>query len=1006
LALDKTLRFLCFLGVINPKALGSYREQKENEDSDPIHVNQGQPRQTATRRTVVSRANHGWSKTRFIGPVARRTVWSTALLCGLTLACTCRGAARLLSAPAALFPASEATLTNGLRILILEDHHCPIVAVQVWYHVGSVNEPEGRRGFAHLFEHMMFRGTDRLGPTDHMDLIKSVGGDGNAFTSFDETCYQETLPAQQLELALWLESERMAFLTVDGIGLTTERKVVEEELRMNLNQPYGDLPDQGLPAIFGKHPYANSPIGTIRDLRQATPSDLHAWWTTWYTPNNATLVVVGDVEPDRVRALAGSYFGWVPAVPQTARTIAAVGPFDAPTQIVLKLENAPAPGVGVVWRTVPEGHPDGLALELVATILGGGESSRLYRRLVAEDHLAVTAMAVALGLERGGVFGAGAVLSPLGGDAVKTLAAVNAELERLRTEGVTEEELEKARNQAVSRLVLGAETVGGKAQLIGRAAVIGAGVDELNARLERLRRLNREDLQRIARLHLDPQRAITANVPGSGLLGQLGRLVLGNRKAEEEAPVAFAPEALLRGRPGVVRPRNLPARPPVSEGDASVPNPTVHEHRLTNGLRVLIVPDAKTPAVRVVLALPFGSWAEEKPGAAAMALTMVSKGTETHDEKSLAEELERYAIQMSGFADYDDSRIEVTSLSEHAERSFSLMAEAATRPTFPESALKTAVTQAMTDLMIADSNPGSVADREFRRHFFNGHPYARRLSGESADLNSICLEDLAAFWRRVSRPDRATLIVAGSLTHERALALSERFFSGWKAVESAPIAEPAAPPDPGPTRILLVDWPGATQSEIRIGGRGLVYRDPDRPIASLVSSYFGASYGSRLMKAIRIEKGSTYGAQGGFRANRLAGTFEVSTFTKTPSTGETLRVVLAEIRGLLERPPASGELSLHRRYFLGSAAARFETSGQVADQLARITMNGLPLDHVQHTFAIIGAADASQCQTLARRLVDPEHLLLVVVGDAARIADDLRAISPVTILDRGGKEKK
>jgi predicted Zn-dependent peptidase len=334
------------------------------------------------------------------------------------------------------------------------------------------------------------------------------------------------------------------------------------------------------------------------------------------------------------------------------------------------------------------------------------------------------------------------------------------------------------------------------------------------------------------------------------------------------------------------------------------------------------------------------------------------------------------------------------------------MAETAGRPTFPESPFKTAVSQAMTDLTIADSNPASVADRELRRHLFAGHPYARRLSGESADISALRREDLAAFWRRVSRPDRITLIVAGALTHERALALSERFFGVWKAVETAPITELVAPSNPGPTRILLVDWPGAAQSEIRIGGRGLVYRDPDRPVASLVSSYFGASYGSRLMKAIRIEKGSTYAAQGGFHANRLAGNFEVSTFTKTPSTAETLRVVLAEIRGLVERPPANGELSLHRRYFLGSAAARFETPSQVANQLARITLSGMPLDHVQKIFAIIGAANASQCQALARRLVDPEHLLIVVVGDAARIADELRAVFPVTLLDRGGKEAK
>jgi zinc protease len=906
----------------------------------------------------------------------------------------------------ALFPVTEVTLTNGLRILIHEDHACPITAVQVWYHVGSVDEPAERQGFAHFFEHMMFRGTDRLGPTDHMDLIKSVGGDCNAFTSFDQTVYVQTLPASQMELALWLESERMAFLTVDGAGFATERKVVEEERRMYLNRPYGDLGDKALPVIFGQHPYRHAPIGTIDCLRQATPSDVHAWWKSWYTPNNATLVVVGDVNPIRVRTLAERYFGWIPSVPRPERSIPALAPSDAPMQTVLTLANAPAPAVGLVWRSLPAAHPDRQALELVATILGGGDSSRLYRRLVAEGRLAAVAMAVQASLERGGIFGAGAVLMPIGGNPAQTLAVLREEVERLRTQGVSEGELEKARNQAVSQLVLSAETVAGKAQRIGEAVVIGAGMVELNTRLERLRRLTPDDLNRVARVHLDPQRALTLTVPGSGLLDQLGRFLMGSRKTEEDAPVTTPSEGTLRGRPGVVRPADLPVGPPLVDGNPPMPNPAVHEHYLTNGLRVLIAPSLKTPALHIVLALPFGAWAEAKPGTAAMALTMLTKGTDAHDEASLAEELERHAIQMSGVADEDDSRIQVTCLSEYAERAFSLLAEVMMQPTFPEVPLRTAVTQALTDLAITDNDPGSVADREFRRHLFAGHPYARRVSGESTNLSALRPEDLSAFWRQTARPERATLIIAGGLSRERALALGERFLGPWKAATSGPMTEPAAPAAAGPTHILLVDWPGAAQSEIRIGALGIVHRDPDNPIARLVSSYFGGSYGSRLMKVVRIDTGATYGAGGGFYAHRLSGTFRASTFTKTSSTADTLRAVLSEIRGVIDRPPSAGELSLHRRYFLGNAAARFETPGQVAGQLAHIALNGLPLDHVQRTFAAIGAADAMQCETLARRVVNPERLLIVVVGDAARLADDLRAIAPVTLLDRSGRTQK
>jgi zinc protease len=939
------------------------------------------------------------------------------------------------SAPGAtLFPVTEITLSNGLQILTLEDHSSPLVAVQIWYHVGSADEPAGRQGFAHLFEHMMFRGTDHLGPTDHFDLLHSIGGDCNAYTAFDETCYHETLPAQQLELALWLESERMAFLTVDAAGFTTERKVVEEERRLNLGLPYGEIADKGPPLIFGQHPYGHDPLGTFRDLRQATPSDVHDWWASRYTPDNATLVIVGDVKTESARAMCERYFGWIPPVRLEPRNIPTLGPWEEPQEITLNLANAPAPGVGMVWRTVPEGDADALAMDLLGTILGGdalaivqgsANSSRLYRRLVAEEHLAVMATALQFSMSHAGVFGAGAALSPIGGDPARTLSALRAEIERLCAQAVTDAELEKARSQVGVTLLREAQTVAGKASLIGRAAVLGKGVPELNSRLERLRNITRADLQRATQKYLDPKRAMTVTLPGSSLWNQLANLFFQNRKSEEAAPAAFASDILLRGRPGVTRPVDFPLQPPLSQDSPSIPNPIVEEHRLRNGLRVLVIPKSNTSMVQAVLALPFGSWAESKPGAAAMALRLLAKGTELHDEKALAEELDRYGIQLSGSADHDDSRVQMSCLLGDVERAFGLMAEVVARPTFPKALFNTAITQARTELQIADTTPFVFAEREFERHLFSGHPYGRRALGDPTDLAALKVEDLALFWQSVAKPDKASLIIAGGLTGEQALALAEHYFGDWRpkdasgtskvALSKAPDAEsqtrsiappeitpPPAPDRPGATHILLVDSPGASQSQICIGGLGIATADKDKPIANLVGSYFGGTFGSRLMKAIRVEKGSTYGASGGFQANRFAGSFLVQTFTKTASTAETVRIALAEIKGLVERPPSMGELSLHKRYFLGSAAARFETPSQIASQFTHIALNGLPIDHLQRSLATISSATPNQCKSFARRVVDADHLLIVVVGDASIIARDLAAIAQVSTIDRDG----
>lgn len=903
-----------------------------------------------------------------------------------------------------LFPVAEFTLTNGLQLLVVEDHHCPIVAVQVWYHVGSVDEPEGRRGFAHLFEHLMFRGTDRLGPTDHSDLLTGVGGEDNAFTDFDETCYHESLPAQQLELAFWLESERMAFLTIDSAGMATERKVVEEERRMYLNQPYGDLIDLGLPVLFGQHPYANAPIGTIHDLRLATTADVHSWWTKRYTPNNATLVVVGDVKAARVQDLARRYFGWIPAVPQPRRDIPEADRFEAASQTVLKLDNAPAPGVAVTWRTVAEGHPDAVALDLLASILGGGESSRLYRRLVVDDHLAVAAMAMAYGLRKGGLFGVGAVLSPAGGDTARVQGILQSEIARVIEQGVTPEELEKAQNQAVSQLVQAIQTDNGKATLIGRAAVVGPGIEELETRLERLRRLTPVDLRRVAKTYLDPSHSLTVTIPGSSLLGQLSRLFLGRRRAEEATPVTPPTGQAFHGRPGVIRPVNLPIRPPIKRGNPPIPKLRPAEYRLANGLRVLIATTPGAPTAEFVLALPFGAWAESKPGTAALTLRMLTKGTDLHDEKTITEDLERHAIQLTGSASHDESRLEVRCLPEQVEIALRWMGEIINHASFPESALRTTISQAQAELAVADNDPAAVAEREFRRHLFAAHPYARRISGESAELASLRSEDLSSFWGRIADPAQATLIVASPLSEKRMLALCQRFLANWNLTRTfQPIPEPAVPGHDSPTHIVLVNWPGAGQSEIRVGGPGLVNRDTALPIAKLISSYFGGSFGSRLMRAVRVDEGATYGINGGFHPGRLAGMFEVRTFTKTPATAGTLRLVLGQIRALVEDPPTVAELRLHRRYFLGSAASWFETPGQIADRFTGIALNALPLDYVQRTLGDISIATASRCVQLTKRIVDPEHLLIVVVGDAAVTLADLEQIAPVTVLDRDGQ---
>jgi zinc protease len=838
-----------------------------------------------------------------------------------------------------------------------------------------------------------------------------VGGSTNGFTSFDTTAYTESVPSNQLELALWLEAERMSFLTIDPEGFETERKVVEEERRMGLNRPYGDLFDKALPAIFREHPYRWSPIGNIAHLRAARVAELRAWWRLRYTPNNAVLVIAGDVGHAQAAALARRYFGWIPRV-ETPRSAAVREPDRTESATVtLKLENAPAPGGALVWRTAGEAHPDVLGLDLLATVLGGGTSSRLYRQLVSTKSLAVYALALHYTLEQDGLFAAAAVLSPTGDDLDRALGAIREEVGRLRAEGVTPRELEKARNQKLRELTFGLLGVEARAHALGQAAVLGGDPSLPDRRLNRLRDVTAKDLQDLARSHLDPGREIAVKVPGAGILGALQgltKLFSPARQAEEAAPVAAGPDARPEppGRPGAARPADYPASPPVRDGAADVPDPVVRRRTLANGLKVLAVKRADAPVVFAELVLPYGAWCEEKPGAANLALAMLTRGTERFTEAALADELETLAIQIAGAAGMDDARISASCLKEQAGRMMEMLGEVAMRPTFPDKPLATLKSQVAMGLAVAANDPAHAAGRELSRRLFGAHPYGRQVSGELADVGAVTAEDLRRTWRSFAQPGAAILIVAGDLEPEAAFAHAERALGGWAAASPAPAA--ALPPLAGPEawRIVVVDRPGAGQSEIRIGRLGPAHADPALARAKLVGAYFGGSYGSRLNKAVRVEKGRTYGAFGGFSPSRFAGTFTLGTFTKTDQTAETVKQVLAEVRRLVAEPPTEEELARQRRYYLGSAAARYETPQQIVGMLAHAELNGLPEDHVRRLHREIGRLDAAACIEYARRTVDPERLAIVVAGDAAKIAPALKAIGPVTVVDSAGKEKE
>jgi zinc protease len=397
----------------------------------------------------------------------------------------------------------QAALDNGLKIVVAEDHARPILNMQVWYHVGSKNEREGRTGFAHLFEHMMFRGSKNVGPEEHMRLVREAGGVVNAYTSFDQTVYWQTVPSNYLERVIWLEADRMESLVVNEENFKKEREVVKEERRLRFeNPPYGLLGEVLIDATFQVYPYKHMPIGSMEDLNKATVADVKEFFDTFYVPDNATLVIVGDVDAKQAVALARKHFGPLPRSKKPIpRVTVTEPPQTEPRELTRAFNNAPLPAVASAYELPPLGHPDTYALQIASDILSSGQSSRLYRRLVYEEQIAVGASGQGIFLEGPSIFFAFGVANQ-GKDVKQVAASLYDVIDGMKKTPVTAEELAKAKNQIISRFVVGRQTAQEKADALGAAAVLRGNPEIYNTELANYQKVTAADVQRVCAKYL------------------------------------------------------------------------------------------------------------------------------------------------------------------------------------------------------------------------------------------------------------------------------------------------------------------------------------------------------------------------------------------------------------------------------------------------------------------------------------------------------------------------
>ena len=444
----------------------------------------------------------------------RNLLW---LALTLALALPAAGGAATLKVQPPQLEAREHQLANGLKVLLHEDHSVPVVSLQVWYHVGSKNERPGRSGFAHLFEHIMFKGSENVPSGEYQEYINSIGGRFNATTDFDRTLYFQVIPSNHLERLLWMEADRMRALDVSEANFVSERDVVKEERRLRTdNPPFGRMFEVVLANTFTTHPYRILPIGSMKDLDSATIEDVREFHRTYYVPNNATIVLAGDFEPAQAIAWIEKYFGDIPKGKDVPREIAQEPVQTAARRLVHYDANAPLPAVIVTSHVPEDGHPDMYALEVAGRILSEGQSSRLYRKMVYDQQIALQASGQTITLEDPGVFFFFAILQQ-GHTVEEGEKALVEEMERLQNQPVSAEELDKAKNQLIAGLVFDRQTANDKAIALGHASVLRGDWRLANQELARYQKVTAADVQAVARKYFRPENRTVVHMLPEGM---------------------------------------------------------------------------------------------------------------------------------------------------------------------------------------------------------------------------------------------------------------------------------------------------------------------------------------------------------------------------------------------------------------------------------------------------------------------------------------------------------
>jgi len=880
-------------------------------------------------------------------------------------------------------PFTKFTLPNGLRLIVHEDHKAPIVAVNVWYHVGSKNEKPGKSGFAHLFEHLMFNGSENFN-TDYFQALEAIGAtDLNGTTSDDRTNYFQNIPVGALDQVLWLESDRMGHLlgAIDQAKLDEQRGVVQNEKRQGENQPYAKGYDIIQKEMYPPyHPYGHTVIGEMEDLNAASLTDVQEWFKAYYGAANAVLVIAGDITPEVAYEKALKYFGNIPAGPTIARPGVNVPKRFGDTRAEYQ-DRVPQSQITMVWNTTQWGTKDGVWLDLLSDVLAAGKNSRLYKKLVYEKQICPSVYAYVNYMEISGNFYIQADVKP-GKTVEEVETAINEIMEEFLTKGPSEEEVNRVKASYFANRLKGLERIGGfggKSDLLAENEVFGGSADYYKKVLRWYHETTAKNIHDAAKKFLSDGRfTLVCNpFPEYTVTGT-------------EADRSKAPEV---------------------DKKVNAKFPDLQRATLKNGMKVVLAQRTESPTIVASMMFDAGYCSDKfggKSGLASLSMKMLSEGTKTLNSLQISEKLQLLGAGLSANSDLDYSYVTLNALKPSLDPSLDLMADIVLNPSFPEADFKRLQDQQVNQIANEKKQPQSMVMRVMPELLYGkDHPYGMPMSGSGEEdiVKTLTVKDVRDFHQRWLRPNNATIVVSGNITMPELIEKLEKRFDKWQKADVPKKVIPEVKTATATNKIFLIDRPESEQTLIVSGYLTKPYGQVDEAAIEQMNNVLGGDFTSRINLNIREDKHWSYGAGTFIQNTRGQRPYLVFTSVQTDKTKESVQEIVKEVNAFVgDKPMTQAEFDKTKQNTVLGMAGMWETNAAVNGSVRNVIKYGLKDDYWKTYTDRVQKLGLQDVQNVAKTIVQPGNLGWFMAGDAEKTLPGLQQLGMEVIqIDANGK---